>query len=203
MQSLIAAILIVISSSAIAQNETRRNFATHLGEQILSLVSPIPVSEEFFNHKSNVSLRDDALFRKSDRFVATKVHWKFRDGVLRKVSGVMEMKIVLSRATNLDSMQLQGIKESLQVAFDNELKVVGYRGEPVVFQAIEINGKPWLNYRVPILGVLSYSTPLSNERYLTVSFSFIDNTGEPSPQWQNSAVELSKVIISSATIVSN
>lgn len=203
MKSLIAAIFLVFSSGAIAQNEMRKNFVTHMDDQILSLLSPLPASEEFFNHKNKVSLRDDGLFGKSARFVATKVHWKFRDGVLRKVSGVMEMKIVLSRANNLDSMQLQGVKESLQTAFDNELKVVGYQGEPVFFQGIEINGKTWVNYRVPILGVLSYSTPLSNERYLTVSFTFIDNTGEPSHHWQNSAVELSKAIISSATITRN
>jgi len=203
MKFLIAAVFIVFSSGAIAQNETSKNFVTHMDEQILSLASPIPASEEFFNHKSEVSLRDDELFGKSARFVATKVHWKFHEGVLRKVSGVMEMKIVLSRATNLDSTRLQGIKESLQTAFDNELKVVGYRGEPVLFQGIEINGKAWLNYRVPILGMLSYSTPLTNERYLTVSFSFIDNAGEPSHLWQNSAVELAKAIISSATIIRN
>jgi hypothetical protein len=129
-----------------------------------------------------------------------KVHWKYRSGLIRKVAGVIEMQVMLQAAREHDVASLDGLKQQLLADFKRELAKVDYSGAAAQFENVIINGRSWLRYQVPVIGVIEYSTSLSSKRFLTAQFAFIDNTGEKSPAWYQEANELVKDLTESMRV---
>ena len=162
--------------------------------------TPILPDNEFVTYLPFLSLDDDALFEKSKRITGLKIHWTYRSGVFRKVAGVIELKVMLQASCENDVSSHEGLKRELYAYFKKELSKVGYTGTPIEFENVNINGRSWLKYIVPILGVTEYSIKLSSKRFLTVRFAFIDNTGESLPKWQIEANQLMMDLVKSLKI---
>lgn len=168
-----------------------KNFKITLGERSFFIASPIPPENEFVTYRKLIPIHEDVLFKESKRVVGLSVHWTYRSGLLRRIAGVIELEVFIQSAEaggNVSSSE--GLKQDILSDFRKELGRVGYRGAPVLFEGLEINGRSWLAYRVPVLGVYEYSTGLTDSRYLTVRFAFIDNTGDEAPEWRREAGNL-------------
>lgn len=176
------------------------NFKITMDNQVFSIATPVPPENEFVKYRQSLSLYDDALFEKSNYVTGLQVHWKYRSGLLRKVAGVMELKVILQAAREHDVTSEDGLRQELLADFRRELTKVGYKGTPVPFEKVTINGRSWLKYQVPVLGVIEHSTGLSNKRLLIVRFGFIDNTSEKSPAWHQEAKELMTKLLESARV---
>lgn len=167
----------------------------------LTISAPMPPDDEFITYRSSLSLYDNSLFQDSKRVLALNVHWTYRGGLIRKALGVIDMKVFLQAAGESNVISDDGLKHELLADFKRELLKVGYTGAPVQFDKTNINGRSWLKYQVPVLRVTEYSTGLSESRFLTIRFSFIDNTGEKSPAWYQEASQLMKKIVESMQIM--
>lgn len=176
------------------------NFKIQMDDQVFSIVFPSPPEREFAKYRSVIPLHDNELFEKPESVVGLKVHWQFRSGLFQKVAGVMEVKVLLQAARAHDVTSLDGLKQQLHADFKRELTRIGYSGEAVQFENLIINGRSWLRYQVPVLRVIEYSTSLSDKRFLTVRFAFIDNTGDKSHAWYQEANELSRKLTESMRV---
>jgi hypothetical protein len=173
-------------------SEVRPEYSLRLDDQVFSVVFPSPPEREFAKYLFAVSLRNEELFAKSERVECLKVHWTFRNGLFRKVAGVLEVKVLVQAASSYDVSSLEELKKQLHADFARDLTRVGYSGGGVKFQHVVLNGRTWLKYQVPILGVVEYTTSLSSNRLLTMQFAFIDNTGEESHAWYQEANSLGR-----------
>jgi hypothetical protein len=166
-----------------------------------SIAAPIPPDNEFVTYRQSIPIYDSATFKESKRVVGLNVHWTYRSGLLRKVAGVIELKVMIQLAeSGNDVTSDEGLQQDLLFDFKKELVKIGYKGDPVQFDRVDINGHSWVTYRVPFLGVTEYSTGLSESRYLTARFSFIDNTGEQSPAWRREAGEMMESLVKSMRV---
>lgn len=178
-----------------------KDFRIVLGERSFSIVAPIPPDNEFVTYHRSLPIHDDVIFKESKRVVGLNVHWTYRSGLLRRVAGVIELEVFIQSAeTGGDVSSSEGLRKDILSDFRKELRKVGYRGESVLFDELEIDGRSWLVYRVPILGVTEYSTSLTDSRYLTVQFSFIDNTGDKAPEWRREAGNLMMSLVKSMRV---
>lgn len=176
------------------------NFKIMLDNQAFTIAAPVPPENEFVKYRQSLPLHDDALFGKSNYVVGLKVHWKYRSGLIRKVAGVMELQVMLRAAREHNVTSGDGLKQQILADFSRDLAKVGYKGDPVQFENVTINGRSWLKYQVPVLGVTEYSTGLSGTRFLSVGFEFIDASGEKSPGWYQEANELMKKLVESMRV---
>lgn len=176
------------------------NFKITMDNRVFTIATPVPPENEFVKYRSDIPLHDDRLFEKSNSVIGLKVHWKYRSGLIRKVAGVIELKVILQAARDSNVTSDDGLRQELLADFKRELAKAGYMGTPVPFEKVMINGRSWLTYQVPVLGVTEYSTGISNTRFLTVRFSFIDATEEKSPAWRQEANGLMKKLVESMRV---
>lgn len=176
------------------------SFKITMNNQVFSIAAPVTPDKEFSTFRPSLPLNDDKLFEKSKRVTGLKVHWSYRSGLIRKVAGVIELQMMLQAARENNVMLDDGLKRELLTDFKQELSKIGYTGAPVQFDKVTINGRPWLRYQVPALDVTEYSTGMSASRFMTIRFTFIDNTGEKSPMWYQEANELMKKLVESMRV---
>ena len=174
-----------------------RDFKIRFDNQVFSVATPVPPENEFVKYRPAIPLNDDRVFGNSRSVVGLGVHWKYRSGIIRQVAGVMEMTVMLRAISEYDTSSEDGLKQQLLEYFKLVLAPVGYKGTPIPFEKVTINGRSWLKYKVPVLGSIEYSTRLSNNRLLTAKFAFIDNTGEKSPAWFQEANAQMKQLVDS------
>ncbi|RJF92218.1 hypothetical protein [Noviherbaspirillum saxi] len=171
-----------------------------MDERVFSISTPIPPDNEFVTYRPSLSLQDSALFEKANEVKALNVHWTFRSGLLRQVAGVAELKVHLYPAHENEIKSSADLRAELLSAFKRELVKVGYTGGPVQFYRVVINGRTWLTYEVPVIGVREFAIAVSDTRYLTVQLAYIDNTREKPAAWRKEAAELMEKVIGSIRV---
>lgn len=177
-----------------------KTFEINIGKNRLTLTSPRAPDPEFFRIKPVVELHDDELFFGGSSAPLLKGNWFFKEGLQGRVQGVLQVQVLLRRTQEKVLSDEKNLESVITSHFLHELIKLKYAGGPFPIQAIAINGRVWAKYKVPVLGMLEYSTRLSSDRYLSVQFFPIDNTGEVSPHWLGEANELLNQIIESAKI---
>lgn len=189
-----------VTSVGTAGDEMTTSYKIAMDNQAFSIAAPLPPDREFAKHRPFIPLHDDKLFEGKNRVVGLNVNWTYRTGLFRKVAGVLELKVTFRAAHKNNVVSDEGLKQQLLADFRRDLAEVGYSGGEVQFQQVDINGRSWLKYSVPVLGDIEYSTGLSDTRFMRVRFSFIDNTGEESPAWRQEANELMGKLVDSMQI---
>jgi hypothetical protein len=192
--------LLMAGCAVSKEREMPKSFTIMLDRQAFSVTSPIPPESEFVKYEPTVSLGDDALFSQTDSKVLLRVHWDYGRGLLGNVAGTLGMQVILHNARDGEVASEPGLQRQIQTSLKRELAKVKYSGGDSPLVRLNINGRWWFRYQVPILGMLEYTTAVSSRRYLTVQFALVDNTGEKTPAWQQSAHELMTQLVPSLRI---
>ena len=203
LQRIVFVTCLVVTSAGAKESDMVMSYKIKMDNQEFSISSPLLPDNEFFTHRPSIPLHDDTLFGKSNRIIGLKMQWTYKTGLLGKVAGEVEMKVMLQASREYDVTSDDGLKQQLLSDFKRELSKVGYDGSPVQFDKVTVNGYSWLKYNLPILGILEYSSGVSDKRFLTVRFVFTDNTGEASPLWRQRANDLMRELVASMKITEN
>lgn len=175
-----------------------KSFTINLDNQTFTITPPKPPENEFVKYLTVISLQDEKLFEKSNSVVGLQVHWTYRRGFFRTVAGVIEMRVIIRVVPEYDLISSNDVEAQVNAYFTQEFTKAGLAKPTQICTDEEvINDRSWWKYQVPVIGVLEYSTVLSNQRFLTTQFSFIDNTGEASPGWHQEADVLMKSLVES------
>lgn len=175
-----------------------KSFTINLDNQTFTITLPKPPENEFVKYLPVISLQDEKLFEKTNSVEGLKVHWTYRRGFFRSVAGVIQMKIIIRVVPENDLISSNDVEEQVNAYFTQESTKAGLAKLPQIYAQEEIiNDRTWWKYQVPIIGVIEYSTVLSNQKFLTTQFDFIDNTGESSPEWYRDAEVLMKSLVES------
>ncbi|MES2979111.1 MAG: hypothetical protein V4731_11860 [Pseudomonadota bacterium] len=173
-----------------------KKFSIEIDKQIFSVSSSVAPDDELAKYRASVSL-DAKEIADSKSTVVLSVHWKFRDGLLNKVAGILELQAIIRNSGAHNVASEGALKEEIQRYMAYELSDISNAG-PLSIDTVDINQRRWLKYAVPKLAMTEYSTALSDNRYLTVQFALVDDADQP--EWKGKARALIEELVKSLNI---
>lgn len=153
----------------------------------------------------NKNLFDESLYEDWPSFILLDLHWKYatRKILWQETLGTLQALAVVHRVPEgLKSQDAHSsdfknaITKNLQQAFniaDGDVKSRSGISLPETYETVNVNNTSWLKYNV-IGGtsnpdMLSYSTPLSSEHFITVMFRVVGHEGYDVKDWHNRCLE--------------
>lgn len=136
-----------------------------------------------------------------------QAYWEYKQGfIIKRRKGLLSITIILVRTydTKLDLQIPDQFKLAVQRDFenhiyDNEAREKSGISLPENYNDTEINGTQWVYFDYDVNGapVSTYVTPLSNDHYLMVYFSFMDAVDGQYGSWVSEATATTNLIMSS------
>jgi len=164
----------------------------------------------------NRNLYDESLYEDWPSFILLDIHWKYaaRKILWQETLGTLQTLAVVHRAPEaLKSQDAHSsefknvITKDLRQAFniaDGEVTARNGISLPETYEAVNINNTSWLKYNViggtSNADMLSYSTPLSSEHFITVMFRIVGHEGHDVKNWHDRCLEDIERIMNSLKI---
>lgn len=161
----------------------------------------------------NKNLYDDSLYNDWPSFVLLDIHWKYaaRKILWQEILGTLQVLAVIHkssaelRSTNAHSSEFEAIvtrdlRESFEIE-DGEMVAQSGIELPRKYHFVDINNTPWLRYTViggtSNADMLSFSTPLTEQHYITVIFRIAGHQSYDTKDWHNTCIDDIEKIINS------
>ena len=167
----------------------------------------------------NKNLYDESLYKDWPSFVLMDIHWKYTASKIlwQETLGSLQMLAVVHKSpTELDSTSphspsfesiiTRGLRASFDIP-DGETEANTGIGLPKKYESVDINDTQWLKYTViggtANADMLSYSTSLSRQHYITVIFRVVEHQSSGIKNWYNVCLSDIKKIMSSFSVSHN
>jgi len=184
-----------------------------LSSKIVSFSEPDNYSKDFSkpNTKNQtLNIFDPDVYTDSEySLVLHKAYWDYgRSFFIGKVNGTLSMTVALVRTyeTQLNLENGEQFKNALQLDFEHDYDKQTQEDygitPPEEYTSQTISTSKWVHYKYDSNGEIRsvYSIPLSEQHYLQIIFSFIDNSTGKANDWEQQATSTMNQIMSSFQI---